>query len=216
MDVSASQKVFNFFKGYKSHLYKKSDIFIQPHTSPAGIFFIESGKVKKYTVSQKGNELTLNLYQEGSFFPMSWVINNTENEYYFEAVTDSLLWCAPREAVLSFVKQEPDVLYDLLSRVYKGADGMTTRMIYHMAGNAYVRLVSEIVIQAKRFGRINTQGAIELATSETELASQAGIARETVSREMKTLKEKGLVTFTKNIICLKQLDKLEEELLIGM
>jgi CRP-like cAMP-binding protein len=142
---------------------------------------------------------------------MSWAINDTPNEYFYEAVTDTEVWRAPREEVIKFIKSQPDVLYNLMSRVFKGTDGMVKRMTYLMSGSAYSRLITELIIQAKRFGKPQNNMII-VKVSEKDLAAQAGMTRETISREIKRLKEKGLVTFQKNILTINKIESLVEEL----
>lgn len=198
-------KSWNFFSQFKHQIYKKGEILVRADDDPHGIFYLKEGFVKEYAISKKGDELVINIFKPISFFPMSWAVNNTKNMYFFEAITDLKVWRAPKEKAIEFVKNNPDVLYDLLGRVYKGTDGIMTRMTYLMAGNAYARLITEIIIHAKRFGN-------PLHISETDLAERAGMTRETVSRGMKTLKEKGLVVFERNKIIIKSLEKLEEEL----
>lgn len=209
VDKKITEKLENFFTKFKHQIYKKGEILVRADDDPPGIFYLKSGYVKEYAISKKGDELVVNIFKPISFFPMSWAVNNTKNMYFFEAVTDAEVWRAPKDKATEFVQSNPDVLYDLLCRVYKGTDGMMVRMTYLMAGNAYVRLVIELIIHAKRFGTTSR-------ISERELAAQAGMTRETVSREMKTLKNKGLVTFNKNIFTIVDLRKLEEELLGGV
>jgi len=105
-------------------------------------------------------------------------------------------------------------LFDLLQRIYKGLDGYFLRMEYLMSGTAQARLIAEILIYAKRFGN-EEKGKIIVGVKLTEkdLASQTGIARETVSREIHKLKDKGLVDFDKNILTVKSLVSLEDELM---
>ena len=205
MEKEISDKIEAFFTKFKHQTYKKGEIIIRADEDPSGIFYLKNGSVKAYVISKKGDELIVNIFRPIAFFPMPWAINNTHNKFYFEAVTDIEIWKAPREEVVAFVKKEPDVLYDLLSRVFRGLDGVLTRMIYLMAGNAYARLLTEIIIQGRRFG-------VELKISEKDLAAQTGMTRETVSREMKTLKDKKLVTFNKNLLQISSLEKLEDEL----
>jgi CRP-like cAMP-binding protein len=85
-------------------------------------------------------------------------------------------------------------------------------MVYLMAGSAYARLITEVLITAKRFGERKANDSIVSSLSETDLAMRAGLTRETVSREMKRLKEKGLVEVRRNEIMVPDLAKLEEEL----
>ncbi|MEK7092210.1 MAG: Crp/Fnr family transcriptional regulator [Patescibacteria group bacterium] len=211
MNKTVSKKIESFFVRYKHQTYKKGEILIRADEYPSGVFYLKEGVVKEYAISKKGEEVVVNIFKPGSFFPMSWAINSTPNNFYFEAVSRVEAWKAPKEPVLEFIKSNPDVLYDLTSRVYKGIDDVLMRSAYLMFGNAYERLIQELVIQSKRFG-VTRGHFLDLRTSEKDLASQSGLTRETVSRELKTLKDKGFVVFNKHILTIKNLRELEKEL----
>jgi CRP-like cAMP-binding protein len=213
-ETEVNKKLESFFFYFIKQQYKKGEILIQANKEPSGVFYIQEGVVRQYVISKKGEELVVNLFKQVSFFPMGWAFNQTRNDYYYEAITNVTSFKAPRQKVVAFLKENPDVLYDLISRVYKGLDGLFSRMTYMMSGGAYERVIAEIIIQAKRFGKYKSAVLIELHVSEKELATQAGMTRETVSREMKILKEKGLVTFSKNILQVHDLLRLEQELLV--
>ena len=215
MDQRIINKLDSFFKQFKHQQYKKGEILIRADDNPSGIFYLTNGYVKEYAISKKGDELVVNIFKPISFFPMSWAINDTSNTYYFEGMTDVEVWRAPREKAVEFIKHEPDILYNLMSRVYLGVDGLLTRMTYLMAGNAYARLITELIIYAKRFGKQDNK-QVAITVSEKDLAAQSGMTRETVSREMKLLKDKGLISFKNHVLMIKDLQKLEEELLEGV
>ncbi len=215
MSSQISKKVSEFFSKYKEQKYKKGELLVRADDSPSGIFYIKEGMVKEYAISKKGDELVLNVFRPQTFFPMSWAINNSQNDYFFEAVTSLTVNRAPKEEVIEFIKANPDVMYDLLSRVYNGTDGMMTRITYLMAGNAHGRLITELLIQAKRFGK-TVKESTEMNITEKELASQSGMTRETVSREMRVLKNKKLVSFIKNNLVIHNLKQLEQELVEGV
>jgi CRP-like cAMP-binding protein len=86
-------------------------------------------------------------------------------------------------------------------------------MQYLMAGNAYSRLITELIILSKRFGQ-KTKGSdqILLKTTEKDLAAQTGITRETVSREFKKLIDKNIISFQTEHLIIKSLGDLEKEL----
>ncbi len=205
------KKLRDFFTQYRQREYKKGEIIIRADDMPAGIFYLRKGAVKMYLISRNGDELVLNLFKPISFFPMSWAINGTDNEYYFEAMEDISIWLATKDKVTAFLRENPDVLYDLVSRLFRGIDGMLARMAYLMAGSAYTRLITELLITAKRFG-VEDKDGITFKITEKDLSASAGMTRETVSREMKILKEKGLVTFQKNILLVHRIEDLEKEL----
>lgn len=213
MATLANQILDKFFSKYKSLNYKKGEILIRADDTPSGIFLLKEGIVKQYAISSNGEELVLNIYKPTSLFPMSYAINNTLPHHYFEAMTPVLVWKAPKEAVLEFIERESDVLLDLVSRIYKGLEGYFLRMEYLMSGSARVRLITELLIYAKRFGeKLGSSTYINLKLTEKDLASQSGISRETVSREIQKLKQKNLLTYKKRKLVINDLQRLEEEL----
>src|SRR5664279_727901 len=119
MDEGIENKLKAFFTQFKRQEYKKGEILVRADDDPAGIFYLTQGNVKTYLITAKGDEIVLNIFKPISFFPMSWAINSTKNNYYYEAMTELVLWRAPKEDVVVFLKSNPDVLLDLLSRVYK-------------------------------------------------------------------------------------------------
>lgn len=215
MEEVIQKKLDEFFLKYKKVNYKKGAIIVRAGEDPAGVCFLKEGLIKQYAISTKGEELIVNIFKSSAFFPMSWAINKTPNNYFFEAITDVSAVCAPRADVVEFVKNNPDILFDLTSRVYKGVDGLLTRMVYLMAGNANSRLIVELIILAKRLG-IKNGAHVEIHIAEKDLASQSGMSRETVSREIKTLRDKDLVIFEKSKIIIKDLERLEKELENGV
>lgn len=215
METTVAKKVDDFFTKHTHQTYKKGSILIRAGDNPSGIFYLKDGLVKEYAISKKGDELVVNEFKPFAFFPMSWAMNDTPNDYFYEAMTNLNVWRAPKEETITFLKQNPDVMYDLLSRVFKGTDGIMLRMTYLMAGSAYARLVTELIIHAKRMGKKNNT-TIELMISEKDLGTQSGLTRETVSREVRILKSKNIIDFINNKLVILDLAKLEDELAEGV
>lgn len=214
VEKSIEEQVASFFETFPKKTYKKEEILIHAQDIPQSIFYLKKGVVKEYFLSQKGEEVVINIFKPGAFFPMSFAMNKMPTTFSFEAETVVEAYQVPSEVALDFVKKNPEVLYDLLRRVFLGTDGLLLRMAYLMSGNARQRLITELLIHAKRFGRdsLEENNKVEIIISEKDLANQAGLTRETVSRELKQFKEKGLAEFEKGIITIHSLAALEAEL----
>lgn len=213
MTDSAKHKLNQFFAKGKTQKFNRREIIIRADNDPSGVFFLKEGIVRTFGISQTGEEVTVNIFKPGSFFPMSAVINDGLNRYFFETMTKAVVVKAPKEAVLEFLKQEPDILFDLLRRLYRGIDGLLWKVEYLMSGNAYSRLIVELLIYADRFGEKNgSLVGIDLNLTQKDLASQTGMTRETVSRELAKLKAKGLVEKHRRTIVIRNLDSLNNEL----
>ena len=214
MDNQIIEKLQSFFGKYPSTEYKKGEIIIQPNVNPPGIFYLESGIIRRYYLSENGEEVTLNLYKPHSFLPMSWAIGNVENIHFYEAMTPVKAYRAPKDTTIEFLKTNPDVIYDLLRRVYVGLEGLWMHIESLTAGNSYSKLVASLVILAKRFGKKeNNSIEISLKMNEKDIANYAGMSRETASRELQKLKKEGLVQFEKGILSVLDMQHLEDLLL---
>jgi len=214
MDAKIINKLDDFFQQYKNRKYKQREILIRADEEPAGLFYLKEGVVRQYAITASGEELTINVFKAVSFFPMAWVVNDSISPHYFEAMTPVSVWIAPKNDVLEFIKKQPDILLDLIKRIYKGLDGYFMRMEHLMLGSAQARLIAELLIYARRFGeQKENHTQINFKLTERDLAAQSGIARETVSREIQKLKQKGLINFEKNTLLINDIKKLEEELL---
>lgn len=184
-------KIKSFFENYSSVVYENHDIIIFAGEKLNFAYYIESGVVNMYDISEKGNRSILNTFKPGAFFPMSNIINSVEPRYFFEANEETVLRKAPSSDVVVFLKKNSDVMYDLLSRTYRGTDGLFGKISELMQGDVTSRVLNELRICAARFGvEENELGyVLKKKMTESDLSERTGLARETISRSVKKLKE---------------------------
>lgn len=215
MNQIIAKKIESFFAEYPQRHHRQGQILIQAHDNPTHVFHLIEGRVKQYDISYRGDEVVLNEFKPPAFFPMSYAINKTPNIYFYEAETDVVLRQAPNDEAVHFLKTNPDVLYNLLSRVYRGADGLLGRIAHLMAGSARSRILYELLIEGRRFGEPRGKG-VALHVTESDIGAHAGLARETVSREIHKLKEEGLISIVKKEIWINDLDQLAASVSLGL
>ena len=199
MNQTIHNKLLQHFDKQATRYFAKGEVIIQAGQAPTGISLLIEGVVEQYDITPEGNRLTVNMFRPSAFFPMSWAMNKTPNNYFFEAVSHVTLRQADTEATLEFLRVNPDVLFDLLGRVYKGTDTLLRRLVLAASGIAANRLVFELLIEAYRFG--TDAGASErlrtIHIKQGVLAARSGLARETVSRELHKLENNGLINRSK-------------------
>jgi len=194
MNTEVKKKVERFFASYPLKHFKKGDILIRAHETPLDVYYLIEGQVVEYDISSAGNEVVVNAFKPGAFFPMSLALNNVHNDYFFESASPLVLRQAPAGDVVDFLKENPDVTFDLLRRVYLGTDGLLRRTAHLMGGKTRSRLIFELLNIAARFGERTTDGSVFVGLTVTDLAKRSGMSRETISRAMGELREAGLVT----------------------
>lgn len=209
MDTKVTDKIDQFFSKFPKRTYDKGQILVFADEMPEHIFYITKGKVRKYDVSYRGDEVIVNIFTPPAFFPMSWAINRTENQYFYKTEESSEVHIVPVADAVKFVKDNPDVMFDLLGRLYKGVDGLLGRIVHLMSGTAKSRLVYELIIECRRFGEKRKDGKYVLQTSEVDIAARSGLSRETVSREMRKIQSNGLVSVMHSGMVVNDLAALE-------
>lgn len=218
MDIpkDVTNKLVDFFGSYPLKSYQRGEILILAGYNPKNIYYLEKGQVRQYDISYDGNEVVVNVFKPISFFPMSWPVAKIPNRYFFEAASNVEVREAPVASVLEFIKNNPDVMLDLLTRLYIGVDGIQRRMAHLMGGNAKTRLIFELVTECKRFGKRNSDGSCLIKINEKEIGSRAGLARETVSREVHKLEVLNIISVSHEGILIRSIDRLEEILDVNL
>jgi CRP/FNR family transcriptional regulator, cyclic AMP receptor protein len=212
MNATVSQKIELFFANYRLRSLDEGQILTHAGEDPPGVTHLISGQVRQYEITERGNELVLNTFKPPAFFPMSWAVNKTPNQFFFEAATPVTFRQAPADEAVAFIKANPDVMFDLLQRTYRGTDGLLLRMASIMDGTAYKRVLLELLIMCRRFGEQNGEGEYIISIHENDLAQNAGLSRETVSRELQKAKTSGLVRTARKSIIVRDVQALESEL----
>lgn len=211
--VSATAlKIESFFSQYRLRKYAKGQILILNGDTPEYIFNLVSGSVKQYDISYKGDELILNVFKPPAFFPMAVAVNKTTNPYIYEAETEIEIRQAPSSEVIDFIKSNTDVMYDLLSRVYRGTDVLLGRLTHLMSGSAKVRLMFELIVEALRSGELQKDGCYSISLNEKDLAARSGLSRETVNREIHKLKKDDLVKLSQKTIVICNIQELQKRI----
>jgi CRP-like cAMP-binding protein len=209
MYSDVSETIQNFFSQFPQRTFPKGHILLFAGQDPEHLFYLESGKVRKYGMSYRGDEMIVNVYKPPAFFPMSWAINHTPNRYYYKTEEQTTARLAPVAQTMDFLRQNPDVMLNLLSRIYTGFEGMLGRIMHLMAASAKSRILYELIIECRRFGK-QRDGGCWVSLHETDLAARSGLSRETVSREMRRFKADGLLEINRSGILVRDLEAVEK------
>jgi CRP/FNR family transcriptional regulator len=216
MDIDNPNKTREFETFYEQFTvrnYKKGEMLIRADDDPQGIFCLQKGYVRQYTISKVGFELTLQILKPISYFPMVWAVNGTPNVYFFEALTPVEVGRAPRDQVVDFIKDKPTLLFALMSELIEDYAESLKRIEHMVFSDAYRRVISVLLYIAKHFGEPNDKGVVvNHRFTQQDIATLVGVARETASIEMLKLEKKGLVVYVDHSMLFNRLEDLSAEL----
>lgn len=210
-------KLEPFFKKYNPLFFKKGHIIARPEDTIEYMYFLEKGFVKFYVLSKTGKELTFLIYSPGYIFPILYTFFGNETRYYFEALTPIMVRRAPREVFTEVISKDPESLLLLSREMVLRLQELLNRLELLTLGDASQNVAFILSDCARQFGikKANSY-TITVPLVHKDIASMAGLSRETVSIEMKKFEEKGLISYRRKHIFIKDLKKFKEALDINI
>jgi len=206
------QLIYNFFSSYKSISFDKHEIILYGDEILNNIFYLKSGFIKVYRISEQGEELTLTILKPNDFYPLTAGINILQHGCCLEALSPLEIWKVPQKHFLEFLKENPQIFYELTDAVLRRYEGLLFRMEHLVIGDAYTKIATTIFACSERFGeKKGNRVFVNLPLTHKDIAALVGITRETTCLEMKKLEKKGIISYLGRSLVVEDLQALKEE-----
>lgn len=203
--------LINFFKSGKERKYSTGELVLRGE-EPSGVFYIDSGFIKVYSISDEGDKYIHIIYKAGEVFPLIWALKDIRRRIFYEAASVLRVWEAPKEEFLDFIRRDPKITYDVLVQLAEQFYIFADRLDNLQYKSARERVVYLLIFFASRFGvHDNHQITIKAPITHELLAESVNLARETVSRELEKLEKDKLVGREKGYIVIKDIRKISKE-----
>jgi CRP/FNR family transcriptional regulator len=189
-----SEKLRALFQNGRQLQYQKNDTILRARETPRGVYLIESGAIKIYSLSKRRHEHVHHIFGPGDYFPIIWPVRRSIRSLYYEAISPTTVWLIPRETFRSFVTSHPDVMQELLDELidrYHVYSGRIDNLLY---SDARERSAYRLLSLAGRFGVKTKEGiVIDTVITHTDLAHSINMTRETFGRTLSRLQQKGII-----------------------
>lgn len=207
MHISLSE----FVRQHPLKIYKRNETLIFQDDRPDVIHYIKSGFVKGYDIDSQGTEQLLWLGSAGDFVPLSWIFNTEPTvPYFFSALSDVEVYEIRCRDIQKFLKENPLAMQEITQEL---AERLT--ITYHHLNavekaRAEEKILYSLYFLSRRFSDLarHTVRQVSLPITHKDIASLIGLSRETVSQELKKLKDAGYINYDKYQFTIHQ-DKLE-------
>jgi len=184
-----------------THTYKKGEIIFREGGIPTGIFYVKTGRVKKYKPTVKGGEQIFYVCGEGELLGYHALLGE---EYYPDSaatIEDSEITFIPKENFL-LVLRNSTVLSNSLLKALGHEFSLFINSITNLATKTVrERLSFNLLILEEKFktpGKPDVPSEINM--SRTDLANMVGTAKETLVRLLHDFKRDELIESNGRII----------------
>ncbi len=205
-----------YLTSYPVKKFARGDIILHQDTEPPCAFLIKSGIVKSYNLTAKGEEKPIELSTQEDTFPIGWLFNKIKAaQYYYEAITDTELYCVPKAEFITYLRNNSETMLQLLDRQVERSTHTQLRLNALEHSKAFDKIVSTLHYFALRFGHNITRNAIKipLPLTQQDVANFTGLTRETVSAEFKKLTQQRVLGYREHeyVIYANKLDGLLDD-----
>lgn len=184
-----------------THVYRKGEIIFREGGIPTGIYYVQSGKVKKYKSTVKGGEQVLYLCGEGELLGYHAVLS--EEFYPDSAATteESQIRFIPKDNFLKVLRTSTALSNALLKSLAHEFSVFINSITNLATKTVRERLAFNLLLLDEKFKsshQSNATGDINL--SRSDLANIVGTAKETLVRLLQDFKRAGLIEKTSRTI----------------
>ena len=179
--------------------YSKSDIILMEDEVCDTFFIILEGSVKVTRDSEDGREVILAVLSSGNFFGEISLLDGKTRSANAIALEKTSLMILKRNDFLQLLKEIPQISISLLSELAKRIR-KTDEQVENLAfSDAEKRIGISILSISEQLGVVkNGLVKIPKLPFHQDIANMAGTSRETVSRMLKLLETKKLITRNSN------------------
>ncbi len=189
--------------------FSKGEIIFRQGSFPSGIFFIRSGKVKKYKVNSEGGEQIIYVANTGELFGYHALLADERYPDSAAALEESLIAFIPKEDFLRALNTSKILSQRLLKLLSHEFTVFANSVTLFAQRNARERLATQLVVMREKYKENYQPGmAVEINLSRADLASMVGTARENIVRILKEFKEEGVIEARGRKIVVKDVHKL--------
>ena len=174
--------------------YRRNEIIFHRGDPGGSLHIIESGQVKILIQSEEGEELLVDILQEGDFFGELAVLDGYPRTATALALRNTSTKMLGREQFLKFLRGSADAAVSVcmaLSERLRESDERLAEIVFFDLSE---RLGRRLLRLARTYGRRTAEGIVlDIPLSQRELAAFVGATRQSVNKALSQWEKDGIV-----------------------
>jgi len=192
---------------------KRGDVLFRKGSEGTVLYIIKEGRIKIVLPSKDGSEVILAIFSETDFFGEMALLDGIPRSADAIALEDCELLVLNRADFLSFLMENENAMQSVLSslsmRLRKTDDHLEDTCFLNISA----RFAKKLIELADTYSNESeSMPLIDLDLTQSDLASMIGATRESVNKEIRLLREKGLITTTGGKIRICNLERLKRRI----
>lgn len=193
--------------------YHKGQMILRQGDEGNSLFVIVAGRVRIFTLSPDGYELSVSIVDQGNFFGEMALLDGEPRSANVEAMQRTEVLVLHRQAFRNHLLSNPIAAIHVIETLSQRLRHTTESAEELVSLTVPQRVVRKLLDLVERYGVQQRDGVlIDLDLSQEAFASLAGTTRESANRVLSRLREQGVVQIERVRIRVLDPEKLEEML----
>jgi len=193
--------------------YPRGQILFHMGDEGGNLYIIERGRVKITIPSADGEEVILALLGQGEIMGEISLIDGKPRSATVQAMKNTDVLCLFREDFLEVLRESFDVVLRVLEILTERLRQTDVQLAESHFLDITSRLAKKILDLSRTFGVKEEEGIrIAVRVTQKDLASMVGATRESVNKQLKVLRELGLLSTSEGQIRILDPDGLMERI----
>ena len=206
------EQLIEISKGTVKTKYKKGEIVFSQGDKARKLYIVCSGKVKIFRYTPDGKEGILYILSPNdfNFIGAFNLLKEDRFDFYAKAIEDSVICTLDKKDFDDVIIKNPEITLKILEKAYDRINKVESLVDRLTTNNIDAKIAGLLLSLIKDFGIETDDGILlNMTMSREEMGNYTGVARETMSRKLKEMHDKGIINLIGNKkILIKNLDKL--------
>ena len=209
-----SDPVLQAFSSLKiTNAYPKGATLFSEGDPSIGVYMLCQGRIKLSTYSKDGKALILRIAEAGELLGLSSAISDSPHEATAEVLDQCQINFVRRLDLLRFLQEKAEAGLSALRQLSRNYHTAYTQVCsLGLSATVGDKLIKLLLGWCPSSGGSNGKINLRLTFSHEEIAEMIGTSRETVTRLLKELRERDLITVEGSNLCICDHKRLEAAL----
>lgn len=171
--------------------YPRRETIIQKGSAPDSLLFLIAGQLQVIDVTENGREVGLRILSPGEFFGEIAVINGCPRTAFVVALTNVVVAFLPRSTALHLFSHSPSIANKMMGMLAKKIQKDSEFRALLSIQNSSKRVCTLLQTLTTRLN--SGEQVIERIPTHQEIAIMINTSRETVTRTLLSLAQRGII-----------------------
>ena len=187
--------------------FSQGELIYVPADSAGKIFFIRDGEVDIYQKSTGGKKFVVNTLGPGDMFGDIKMISDTETnaDNFARASKKTRVCLVDKLEFMNYLQKKPELAVRIIEELSRRLTQAESKVRDLALNNVQIRLLNELHRLGVQFGEdVDNETVIKKHFTHEELAERISATRETVTKVINDLEDKGFVRYDQDrniVIC---------------